>query len=79
MPIRKRIPSRCLGPTPLRYGHYLLDDKGRLLPEIEEIFRMAHDQQCGDLLRPSDQTGIQGDGGVQPQDRFQKRRGGPSL
>ena len=27
----------------LKYGHYLLDDKGRLLPEIEEIFRMAHD------------------------------------
>ncbi len=30
----------------LRYGHYLLDDKGRLLPEIEEIFRMAHDQNA---------------------------------
>jgi hypothetical protein len=28
----------------LKYGHYLLDDKGRLLPEIEEIFRMAHDK-----------------------------------
>ena len=28
----------------LKYGHYLLDDKARLLPEIEEIFRMAHDQ-----------------------------------
>jgi hypothetical protein len=28
----------------LKYGHYLLDDKGRLLPEIEEIFRMAHDR-----------------------------------
>jgi hypothetical protein len=27
----------------LKYGHYLLDDKGRLLREIEEIFRMAHD------------------------------------
>jgi Family of unknown function (DUF6282) len=27
----------------LKYGHYLLDDKGRLQPEIEEIFRMAHD------------------------------------
>ncbi len=30
----------------LRYGHYLLDDKGRLLPEIEEIFRMAHDNNA---------------------------------
>ena len=30
----------------LKYGHYLLDDKGRLLPEIEEIFRMAHDQDA---------------------------------
>jgi uncharacterized protein DUF6282 len=28
----------------LKYGHYLLDEKGRLLPEIEEIFRMAHDR-----------------------------------
>ncbi len=27
----------------LKYGHYLLDDKEQLLPEIEEIFRMAHD------------------------------------
>jgi len=27
----------------LKYGHYLLDDKGRLMPEIEEIFRMAQD------------------------------------
>jgi hypothetical protein len=30
----------------LKYGHYLLDDKGRLLAEIEEIFRMAHDQDA---------------------------------
>lgn len=30
----------------LRYGHYLLDDKGRLLPEIEEIFRIAHDRNA---------------------------------
>ena len=30
----------------LKYGHYLLDDKGRLLPEIEEIFRMAHDHNA---------------------------------
>ena len=30
----------------LKYGHYLLDDKGRLLPEIEEIFRMAHDRNA---------------------------------
>ena len=30
-------------PESLKYGHYLLDDKGRLIPEIEEIFRMAHD------------------------------------
>ena len=30
----------------LKYGHYLLDDKGRLLSEIEEIFRMAHDQNA---------------------------------
>lgn len=30
-------------PDALKYGHYLLDDKGRLLPEIEEIFRMAND------------------------------------
>jgi hypothetical protein len=30
----------------LKYGHYLLDDKGRLLPEIEEIFRMAHDHDA---------------------------------
>lgn len=28
----------------LKYGHYLLDDKGRLQPAIEEIFRMAHDR-----------------------------------
>jgi hypothetical protein len=28
----------------LKYGHYLLDDKGRLSPEIEEIFCMAHDR-----------------------------------
>ena len=30
----------------LKYGHYLLDDKGRLLPEIAEIFRMAHDRDA---------------------------------
>jgi Family of unknown function (DUF6282) len=30
----------------LKYGHYLLDDKGKLLPEIEEIFRMAHDKNA---------------------------------
>ena len=30
----------------LKYGHYLLDDKGRLMPEIEEIFRMAHDHDA---------------------------------
>src|SRR6266508_3068622 len=30
----------------LKYGHYLLDDKGRLMPEIEEIFRMAHDRDA---------------------------------
>jgi hypothetical protein len=30
----------------LKYGHYLLDDKGRLLGEIEEIFRMAHDRDA---------------------------------
>jgi hypothetical protein len=30
----------------LRYGHYLLDDKGRLSTEIEEIFRMAHDHNA---------------------------------
>jgi hypothetical protein len=30
----------------LKYGHYLLDDKGRLLPEIEEIFRMAQDHDA---------------------------------
>ena len=30
----------------LKYGHYLLDDKGRLLTEIEEIFRMAHDRDA---------------------------------
>jgi Family of unknown function (DUF6282) len=30
----------------VKYGHYLLDDKGRLLPEIEEIFRMAHDHDA---------------------------------
>jgi len=30
----------------LKYGHYLLDDKGRLLPEIEEIFRLAHDHNA---------------------------------
>lgn len=28
----------------LKYGHYLLDDAGKLKPEIDEIFRMAHDQ-----------------------------------
>jgi hypothetical protein len=27
----------------LKYGHYLLDDHGRLKPEIDEIFRIAHD------------------------------------
>jgi hypothetical protein len=30
----------------LKYGHYLLDDKARLMPEIEEIFRMAHDRDA---------------------------------
>jgi Family of unknown function (DUF6282) len=30
----------------LKYGHYLLDDRGRLMPEIEEIFRMAHDHDA---------------------------------
>jgi len=30
----------------LKYGHYLLDDKSRLLPAIEEIFRMAHDHNA---------------------------------
>ncbi len=30
----------------LKYGHYLLDDKGRLTEEIEEIFRMAHDHDA---------------------------------
>ncbi len=30
----------------LKYGHYLLDDKGRLMPEIEEIFRMAQDRDA---------------------------------
>jgi len=29
-----------------KYGHYLLDDKGGLLPEIEEIFRIAHDRDA---------------------------------
>ena len=28
----------------LKYGHYLLDDKGKLLPDVVEIFRMAHDR-----------------------------------
>lgn len=28
----------------LKYGHYLLDDGGRLKPEIDEIFRIAHDR-----------------------------------
>jgi hypothetical protein len=30
----------------LKYGHYLLDERGRLLPEIEETFRMAHDHHA---------------------------------
>jgi Family of unknown function (DUF6282) len=30
----------------LKYGHYLLDDKSRLLSEIEEIFRMAQDHDA---------------------------------
>src|SRR5437870_6758040 len=30
----------------LKYGHYLLDDRSRLLPAIEEIFRMAHDHNA---------------------------------
>jgi hypothetical protein len=30
----------------LKYGHYLLDDKGRLMAEVEEIFRMAHDRNA---------------------------------
>jgi hypothetical protein len=30
----------------LKYGHYLLDDKGRLMSDIEEIFRMAHDHNA---------------------------------
>jgi hypothetical protein len=30
-------------PEALQYGHYLLDEHGRLLGEIEEIFRMAQD------------------------------------
>jgi hypothetical protein len=28
----------------VKYGHYLLDEKGRLLPDVVEIFRMAHDR-----------------------------------
>ena len=27
----------------LKYGHYLLDENGQLMPEIEDIFRMAYD------------------------------------
>ncbi len=30
----------------VKYGHYLLDDKGRLMAEIEEIFRMAQDREA---------------------------------
>jgi hypothetical protein len=30
----------------VKYGHYLLDEHGRLMPEIEEIFRMAQDQDA---------------------------------
>ena len=30
----------------LKYGHYLLDDAGKLKPEIDEIFRMAHDHDA---------------------------------
>lgn len=33
-------------PEALKYGHYLLDDGDRLLPEIEDIFRMAHDHEA---------------------------------
>ena len=32
----------------LKYGHYLLDEKGRLQADIEEIFRMAHDRGARD-------------------------------
>ena len=30
----------------IKYGHYLLDHKDRLMPQIEEIFRMAHDHDA---------------------------------
>lgn len=30
----------------LKYGHYLLDEKGRLIPAVQEIFRMAHDRNA---------------------------------
>jgi hypothetical protein len=30
----------------LKYGHYLLDDNNRLMPEIEDIFRMASDHDA---------------------------------
>jgi hypothetical protein len=33
-------------PDSLKYGHYLLDEQGRLLTEVEEIFRMAHDHNA---------------------------------
>lgn len=29
----------------LKYGHYLLDDAGKLKPEIDEIFRIAHGEE----------------------------------
>jgi hypothetical protein len=30
----------------LKYGHYLLDEAGKLKPEIDEIFRIAHDHDA---------------------------------
>jgi len=30
----------------LKFGHYLLDDAGKLKPEIDEIFRIAHDHDA---------------------------------
>lgn len=30
----------------LKYGHYLLDESGRLMPEIEDIFRIAYDHNA---------------------------------
>jgi len=68
--IRKRIPSRCPGPT-RSSTPYLLDDKGRCYRRSKKSFAWLTNKMPRSFLA-SDQARVQSHGGVQPEDRFKR-------